>query len=144
MKPEHARDVLDLALALPPGLRAVSPLVRRPADGRAFQEVVATLPGEWEIVALVEGRPVATKSIVSGERASRRMQPERVSGFWSSWLWPAEATLPVESPVARISFPYPDRRLAFLPEGPGGVILTFFLASVVFGLLVLKPLHVQI
>jgi len=72
------------------------------------------------------------------------MQPERVSGFWISWLWPAEPTFASDSPIDSVSFLYPDRDLGFLPGGAFGVLLTFFLASMVFGIAVLKPLNIQI
>ena len=43
-----------------------------------------------------------------------------------------------------MKFTYPDRELRVLPGGVGGVILTFFIASIVFGIAILKPLNIQI
>ena len=34
--------------------------------------------------------------------------------------------------------------LYLLPAGPTGIILVFFVSSILFGLLVLKPLRIQI
>ena len=114
------------------------------ADGKAFQEVIATSPVTGEIEILVGGSPVGTKEIVAGEEPTRLMQPERVSSFWSSWLWPAEATFDGSSPVDRVVFPYPERDLNLLPGGPFGILVVFFIASIVFGLLIMKPLNIQI
>ena len=93
---------------------------------------------------LVNGTPAGTKSVTSGEVGERKMQPERVSSFLSSWLWPAEPTFPSDSPIDSVSFEYPPRDFGFLPAGPFGVLLIFFLASILFGVAVLKPLNIQI
>lgn len=144
MKRGRGAEVADLVLELPGNFQAVSPLVRNPADGVAFQEVVARASGAGEIGLVVAGRPVGTKAIAAGEDRPRSMQPERVSGFWSSWLWPAEPTFPADSPVDIVRFTYRDRDLRFLPGGSLGVILVFFLSSILFGLAILKPLNIQI
>src|SRR5438552_1447872 len=50
---ELARDafarVSQLSLRYPDGLKPISPLVRAPLAGKAFQQVVATAPGEYAI-----------------------------------------------------------------------------------------------
>jgi len=136
--------IAGLSLDYPNGIVPISPLVRSTADGRAFQEIVATRPVDGEIELVVGGRSVGTKRIVAGDEPTRSMQPERVSSFWAAWLWPAEDTFPSNSPVERIAFVYPDRDLGFLPGGAFGIILVFFLSSVVFGIAILKPLNIQI
>jgi hypothetical protein len=144
MKAGHESSVKGLHVRLPDGLRAKSPLVRNEAEGLAFLEVGAVSPVRGALELTLDGRSVGSKDIVAGPEATRSMQPERVAGFWSSWLWPAEAPFPKDSPLDVVRFSYPDRSLALLPEGPGGVLLTFFVASLVFGIAALKPLHVQI
>lgn len=144
MKKGREREVQELSLVLPEGLVATSPLVRSPSDGLAFQEVVAIESLEGEIGLLIGGRSVGSKDVHAGQDRPRRLQPERVSGFWSAWLWPAEATFPDDSPVAAVRFEYPEHDLRWLPDGPLGVILVFFGASILFGLVVLKPLGIQI
>jgi len=143
MKREHAGEVSALTLELPPNFRALSPLARNASDGLAVMEVVALAPGSGEIRLSVAGHEVGSKAISAGE-APRHMQPERVSSFWSSWLWPAEPTFPPDSPVEAVVFQYPDRDLGYLPGGAFGVLATFFLASIVFGIAILKPLNIQI
>jgi hypothetical protein len=144
MKPGREAEVARLEVRLPDGLRARSPLVRNSAEGVAFLEIGAVTALRGSIDLSVDGRSVGTKDVVAGGNPSRTMQPERVSGFWPSWLWPAEAPYPADSPLDVVRFTYPDRELFLLPEGPGGILLTFFVSSLVFGFAALKPLGVQI
>lgn len=144
MKPGQESLVSDLAVQMPPGLMALTPLARSVRDGVAVLEFAATAPGESEIQLLVKGQPVATKAVVAGTEPARRMQPERVSSFWTSWIRPAEPTITADCPIAWIGFTYPDRDLGYLPGGEAGVLLTFVLASMAFGAALLKPLNIQI
>jgi len=97
-------------------------------------------------VVLVDGQSEGTKDIVAGDQPTRSMQPRATSGFWASWLFPAERTFDPDSPLADVEFTYPIRDLRFgvLPDGEFGILLVFFLGSVVFGIAVLKPLKIQI
>jgi hypothetical protein len=143
-RPGRESEVGALEVVLPPHLRAVSPLARNAGDGIAVLEFIAVAEGVGEIQLVMEGRPVGSKQVVAGAKPTRMMQPERVTGFLESWLWPAEPTLPRESPIDSIRFDYPTRDLGVLPGGPAGVLLSFFLASILFGVAVLKPLNIQI
>jgi hypothetical protein len=144
MKAGREGDVAGLSVVLPPHLKALSPLARNARDGIAVMEFAAIGPGTADVQFLVEGRPAGTKTVAAGDVAPRSMQPERVSSFWSSWLWPAEPTFSESSPLQWVRFNYPDRSLGYLPGGAVGVLVTFFLASIVFGVAVLKPLDIQI
>lgn len=140
------RRVADLEVLLPSTLMATSKLVRAPSEGRAWLEFVAVESGVADIVIKL-GETELTKQIVTGD-AERpdTMQPERVAGFFAAWLWPAEATL-AGTGVDHIKFAYPERTLpwlGWLPGGPIGVLLAFAIASMAFGVLVLKPLGIQI
>lgn len=152
LAPGHERDVKDLRVTLPEGLRAVSPLVRAPSEGRAFQEFVAVRPGEHEIV-LELGSARETKLVVAGDRPAREMQPRRVSSRdWLSisdterWplLWPAEEPFASDSPFRVVAIAYPSRDLGWMPGGEFGILLTVAVASMLFGAAALKPLGVQI
>jgi hypothetical protein len=144
MKKGRESEVADLTIQLPPHLRALSPLARSLRDGIAVLEFAAVAPGTGKIDLLVGGAPVGSKMVAAGSDRVRSMQPERVSGFLASWLWPAEPTLPPDSPIDTVAFNYPDRELGYLPGGPFGVLLTFFVASILFGAAILKPLNIQI
>lgn len=145
-------DVRELEVTLPAALRAVSPLVRVPSEGRAFLEFVATEPGTHE-VALELGTARGTKQVVAGPLAPRSMQPRRVSerdsfAFTDTlrWplLWPAEPAFAVDSPFRVVAIAYPYRDQGWLPDGEGGILLTIALASILIGAAALKPLGVQI
>jgi hypothetical protein len=139
-----AARVAELVVRVPEGLEAVSPLVRLPSEGRAFQEFVARTSGEHALVVEIPGLAAETKLVAAGDAAPRTLQPLRGSSFLDAWLWPAEPAFDSGSPFAAISFAYPDRDLGWLPGGPGGIVLTFLLASMLFGALAIKPLKVAI
>lgn len=145
-------DVGGLEVSLPEGLKAVSPLVRVPSESRAFQEFVATAPGEYEIALELDGVR-ETKRVVAGAQAARSMQPRRVSNRdWlnvsdtNRWplLWPAEPSFASDSPFRVVAIAYPSRDQGWLPDGEGGILITVALASMLIGALALKPLGVQI
>lgn len=137
----HAELARGLAIEYPPGVEPISPLVR--VHGRAFQEVVARAPGAYTIAVTLPDGTRETKALVAGT-AERRMQGERGKGFFSALLWPAEDALDANSPFSRIAFAYPDSRLGWFPGGAEGVLLVFVVASLLAGVLAIKPLKVQI
>lgn len=143
---DQASKASALSLDLPDTLEAKSKLVRIPSKGKAFIEVVPIASGVEDIVVRIDGEEVARKQIVTGDaEAPPVMQSERVSDFFSAFLWPAEDTLS-GTPLKHISFAYPERdlRFPFMPDGPVGVLLVFLVASMIFGVAVLKPLNIQI
>jgi hypothetical protein len=148
LAPAEAARVRDLEVHSPVGVKVMSPLVRIASEGRAFQEIVATLPGRYEIqFALPAGASsgsVATKTLYAGNVTPRTMQPARGRGFESALLWPAEPTFQSDSPFERIAFVYPDSDLGWMPGGPGGVLIVFLVSSLLFGALAIKPLRIQI
>lgn len=147
MAPGHEADALELELILPDTLTAVSPLVPNAADGVAYMEVVATSAGAADIELRI-GDQTALKRVVTGtesERSERLMQPDRVSSFWSAWLWPAEDTFGSDSPFGHVALKgYPDRELAGMPDGPGGVFLMFLLIAFAIGGAAIKVFDIQI
>jgi len=143
---EHQRDIAGLEVVYPEGLTPISPLVRNPATGKAFQEVVATAAGDYEIGIRIPGAEEVTKRFVAGaETEVRMMQSERVSSVFLAALWPAEDMLDPSSGLAHIKFEYPERDLGWLPgSGILGIMIWFLVASMAFGIAILKPLGIQI
>jgi hypothetical protein len=148
----HEGEVRGLRVTLPAGLKAISPLVRVPREGKAFQEFIAIDSGAHEIAVEVGGAH-ETKLVEAGDVDPRRMQPRRVSnGEWYAihdpdhWpvLWPAEAGIPADSPLRSIAISYPQRELPWWPDGELGVLTGVVVASIVVGAFALKPLGVQI
>ena len=144
MAPGHEAEISDLQIGVPDTIELVSPIVRAPSDGRAFVEFVAKGDGAEEFTFTLGDGTTTAKSVVTGDSDVRYMQPERVSSFWSAWLWPAEDTLSDAPAIAHISFAYPERSLAWMPDGPFGVLVALLVASMAFGIAVMKPLGVQI
>ncbi|MFN0007621.1 MAG: hypothetical protein ACKVXR_06910 [Planctomycetota bacterium] len=143
LSPERAADIAGLRIELPEGVRALSPLVRVPSEGRAFQEVAAIAPGARAIRFVLPGGERAEKEFSAGFW-SGPLQPERGTGFFSALLWPAEDSFSQDSPFRRIRVEYPEERLAWFPSGPAGVLIVFLIVSMAAGLLAMKPLKVQI
>ncbi|MDZ4773056.1 MAG: hypothetical protein SGI72_07960 [Planctomycetota bacterium] len=138
-----AASVSRLSITYPDGLKAVSPLVRIPGEGVAFQEFIATRAGSYDVELAIDSARV-TKRVDAGDVVPRSMQPERASGFFDNLLWPAEDSFPSNSPFRRIAFEYRDADLGWLPSGPGGVVLVFLVSSMLFGALAIKPLKISI
>jgi hypothetical protein len=141
---EHRALAGEMELILPPGVEALSPLARIPSRGLAFQEVVVTAPGLHELEFRLADGTRELKLLAAGDVQAPMLQPERVRSFWLSFMWPAEDRFPAESPFSRVSIHYPDGELAWLPDGAGGIVIVFILASMVFGFAMLKPLGVEI
>ena len=145
--------IKELKVTLPEGVVAVSPLVRIPSERRAYQEIAATKSGVHVIRLALGNAAAETKSFCAGDKSLRVMQPRRVNNrdwykltdpdHWPA-LWPAEAGFPSSSPFSSVAIAYPDRDLGWLPGGEGGILLTFVVASMLFGVVALKPLGVQI
>jgi hypothetical protein len=140
---ERAGDVAGLRLELPPGVRAISPLVRIPSEGRAFQEVAAFAPGDGPLRIVLADGSEAEKRFAAGPWTGS-IQPERGTGFFSALLWPAEDAFPGDSPFRRVRVEYPEGKLAWFPGGPAGVLIVFLVVSMAAGAIVMKPLKVQI
>jgi len=144
LEADRRAEVAELELVLPEGLVALSPLVRSPARGLAFQEFAATRPGEYDLVLRLGDSEVVKKFHAGEGTGVRAMQPERVSGVLHAMLWPAEDTL-ANTGFAHVSFSYPESDLGWLPmSGPLGVLVMFVLFSMAFGFALVKPLGIQI
>ena len=143
---EAKEDALGLTVNLPEGLTAVSPLVPIPSEGLAYMEVAATKAGAWDVEFKLTGGETVTKRVLTGtmENAERIMQPERVNDFWMAWLWPAEDTFGSDSSFERILIAYPDRELAYMWDGAGGVFLMFLLVAFIIGGAAIKIFDIQI
>ncbi len=149
----HEREIAGLSIELPKGVKALSPLVRSPSDGRAFQEVTAIEAGDHVLEFQLAGGAKETKLFSAGQVAPRSMQPRRVSS--SDWwrivspddcplFWPAEPSFDSSSPFRTIALSYPSRDQGWMPNGEAGILVAFVVASMIFGLAVIKPLGVQI
>ena len=140
----HEAEAAGLAIEWPAGLEPLTQLVRSPGGGVAYQEFLARAEGDWTITLRTAAGAHETKRVLVGSAPEGAFQPERVRSFWAAWLWPAEPTLAGSSPFERIAFAYPERPLPLSPGGPIGVMLIFFVSSLVAGVVVLKVFRIQI
>jgi len=141
--------VRDVRIEYPSGIEAVSPLVRVPFEGRAYQEVAVRQPGLHAITVSLGGE--SQLKLLDAAPGAGMRQASREQGFFHALLWPAEASLPSDSVFERIALrslrhaeTYPPSDLGWLPSGAGGIVLVFLVASMLFGALAIKPLKVQI
>jgi hypothetical protein len=153
LAPDRWGEVAGLTLELPEGLRALSPLVRAPSEGRAFVELAPSAAGVHELAFALPSGERGTKQVVVGVEPPRALQPRRVSARdWyrlddpDHWpvLWPAEPAFAADSAFRSIALAYPQRDLGWLPGGELGILLSIVVASMVVGALAIKPLGVQI
>lgn len=136
--------IADLEVRVPDTLEVKQPLMRNSGVGKAWIEVVAVGSGNEELEFVFPGGKLDTKSIVTGDGPSPKlMAGERVSNFWKQWLWPAEPSFE-NTEIDEVKFTYPDRELRWMPDGVIGVLVAFVVASMAFGLLILKPLGITI
>ncbi len=136
--------IADLEIRLPDTLEVKQPLLRNSGAGLGWIEVVATGSGDETIEFVFPDGSTDTKRIVTGDGPMPKlMAGERVSNFWKQWLWPAEPSFD-NTGIDEVKFTYPDRELRWMPDGVIGVLLAFVVASMAFGILILKPLGISI
>lgn len=144
-KDAHKAQASELVVVWPEGLTPRSPLVRNAKNGVAFQEFVATAPGDYEVELRFADGSSYNKKVSAGTTELAYLQPERVSDSLTAFLWPAEDMFPDDCPLASVAFVYPDSDLGWLPmTGLMGVMVVFVVASMIFAFAFIKPLGVQI
>jgi hypothetical protein len=119
----------DVRLELPEGLKLDAPPVRTP-DGEIVWRVRAEAEGDHVLKIHVGDRVIDKGLAVGGDP---RKVPVMRTKSWEALLYPGEETMPAESPLYSVDLHYPDRKLAFFPDGEGGVLLWFFVASLAAG-----------
>ncbi len=119
----------EITLELPPGIRLDAPPVRTPS-GEAVWRVHAEKAGDYVLKLNVGGVTLEKGVAVGGEP---RKVPVMRTKSWEGFLYPGEAGVPADSPFYSIGLHYPDREIAFFPDGEGGILLWFFVLSLVAG-----------
>jgi hypothetical protein len=115
----------DVRLELPDGLALDAPPVRT-ADGEVVWRLRALAAGD-HVVRIHVGDRVIEKGIAVG--GPPRKVPVMRTKTWEGLLYPAEPGLPSGSPLYSVDLHYPDRPLAFFPDGERGILIWFFVAS---------------
>jgi hypothetical protein len=116
-------------LELPDGVVLDAPPVRT-ADGEIVWRVKALAAGDHVLKIHVGDRLIEKRLAVGG---GPRKVPVMRTKSWEALLYPAEAGMPSDSPLYSVDLTYPERRLAFFPDGEGGILIWFFVASLAAG-----------
>jgi hypothetical protein len=120
----------DLRLELPAGVALDAPPVRTP-DGEVVWRLRAVAEGD-HVLKIHAGDRVIEKGIAVGG-PPRKVPVVRTKG-WEAFLYPTEAVMPADSPLYSVDLHYPDRQLRFFPDGEGGILIWFFVASLAAGI----------
>ena len=121
----------DVRLELPQGVALDAPPVRT-ADGEIVWRVRAEAPGD-HVLKIHAGDLTIEKGLAVG--GDPRKVPVMRTKSWEGLLYPAEPGMPKESPLYSVELDYPSRPLTFFPDGEGGLLLWFFVASLGAGFL---------
>ncbi|MDB4433478.1 hypothetical protein N9166_01945 [bacterium] len=119
----------SVRLEIREGLALDAPPVRT-AEGQIAWRFRAEKPGDHVVTIHLGDEAVEKRIAVGGPpRKVPVLRTKSIEGF----LYPGEAALPGDSPVASIRLRYPERDLGWLPGGELGVLATFFGLSIASG-----------
>ncbi|MFH1463578.1 MAG: hypothetical protein ABIO70_04255 [Pseudomonadota bacterium] len=118
-----------VTLELPPGVVQTAPAVRGP-DGTVVWRLRPEQAGDFELTLRI-GDEVVTKGLAAG--GGPRKVPIMRTKSVEALLYPGEAGLPGGSAVADLRLTYPERVLPWMPDGEMGVLIVFFVVSLVSG-----------
>ncbi len=121
--------VTEVSLELPDGVSQQGHPVRTP-DGRIFWPLRTEAPGD-HVLNIHVGDTVVTKGLAVG--GDPRKVPIMRTKSLDALLYPGEEGLPSDSPVYDVRVQYITRELAYLPDGELGILIFFFVLSLVSG-----------
>ncbi len=130
----------ELRLDLPDGVVLDAPPVRTP-DGEVVWRVRAVTEGDYTL-RIHAGDQVIDKGLAVG--GAPRKVPVMRTKSWLGFLYPGESAMPSGSPLYSVDLPYPDRPLAFFPDGESGILLWFLVASLAAGFALKGPFGVTL
>ena len=135
---EGAKPVVTLDL--PQGLVAETPAVWSPSTRELTWRIAAQEEGSYDIGLTIDGASFSKTAVVGTN--VRRLSPQKVRGWLSELIYPAEAPLG-DGAVEKISLSYQDREVDMLGWSTHWII-HFFILTIVFAFLLRKPLGVTI
>jgi hypothetical protein len=127
LDPEGPVTTEQVSLFLPKGIALDAPPVRT-ADGQVFWRLKAEEPGDHVLEISVGNETLEKTWAVGGE--SRKIGVKRLRN-WEAFLYPSEAPIPSSSPIQSIELVTHDRPLPYLPDGEFGILMWFFVISMV-------------
>lgn len=129
-------------LALPAGLESETLPLRVPSLPAVDFRVRARQVGADSIEVEVEGEAPVRKQIAVGDRFQKVSQIRTARGGWDRFLNPAEQPIDSSSSIAQVLVAHPRRQL-LLGSREVDWLLSFVVLTIVFGLLLKRPLRVQ-
>lgn len=129
----------DVALTVPEGLRVETPSVWVPSQRELTWRISAQKEGDYELTLRAGDASVTKEVFVAGAKGPRAPVREQ-AGFVHQLLYPAEDTLPADSPVHSIRIDYPDRSIDVLGwnvrslAGIPAWMIVYFVLAMVFAL----------
>lgn len=119
----------DVRLELPAGVVQDAPPVRTP-DGEIVWRLRAEAEGD-HVLRIHVGDRVIEKGLAVG--GAPRKVPVMRTKSWEALLYPGEPGMPGDAPLYSAVLRYPERALAFFPDGEGGILAWFLVASLAAG-----------
>lgn len=118
----------DVRLDVPDGVRV---LAHVPAPNEVVFQLAVEAEGDHTLTLHLGDEAVTKRLAVGGDP---RKVPYMRTKSWEGYLYPGEEGLPAESACWEVKTPYPSLDLGAMPGGEGGVLMTFFVLSIVAGL----------
>jgi len=129
-------------LEAPAGVRADTDAVWFPAAQDVMWRITPLAEGDHELRLRIAGQTI-TKTIHASPRVARRSPSRLEAGVVNQILYPAEAPLPADGPLASITVPYPERDMVFLGWRLNWMVV-FFVLSIGFAFALRKPFGVTL
>lgn len=127
LDPEGPVTPGQVSLTLPEGVSLDAPPVRT-SDGQVYWRLTADEPGD-HVLEIKAGDETLEKTWAVGGEA-RKVGVKRLRN-WEAFLYPGEAPIPSSSPVQSIELAAQTRSLPYLPDGEFGILVWFFVVSMV-------------
>lgn len=133
----------SIELALPAGIGLETQALRVPSLPAVDWRVRARKEGARWIEVQAVGEAPIRKQIVVGEEFQKVSQIRTSGGWWNQFLNPAEPPIDESSSIAAVRVVHPRRQM-LLGSREVDWLLAFAVLTIVFGLLLKRPLRVRI
>ena len=140
MRPGSEDQARSLALDLPSGLRAETPMVWTPALREAAWRIAADQDGDYVLSVALHGARF-TKTVLVSSRVGQRSPMRLPAGIFNQLIDPSEPPLPVDAPISSIAVTYAEGYVPFAGwdiQWP----IAFLIISLIAALLLRRLFHV--
>jgi hypothetical protein len=136
---EAPRSAPDIAIQAPEGLRVETPRLWIPTLDEADWRLVATAPGNYEVIVEIGGNDYR-KTVTVGDAILAR-SPIRTSRLLDRILYPGEPGFPSGAAVASIEVLYPEREVSLFGWQTHWLV-AFIIITIVLAFALRRPLGV--